>query len=219
MDEQVFNEFIVVAKSVISRAEQAEETKKKLLESALVLFSEQGYSKSSIRGLARMAGLSDGILYHHFPKGKQEILAVLLTQGVQQAMAHLNSMNQNLSQAPLNVVLDALCEMCVQLFSQHRALLKIILRESESMQLSEIHVISQLFEDRQQWLAALLEQRSQQGQIRQMDFMLAAQQFMAMNIQYGMTGLLNLNLGCDIADAEQRQRMIDHTLKLWQVAI
>jgi len=219
LDEQVFNEFIVVAKSVISRAEQAEETKKKLLESALVLFSEQGYSKSSIRGLARMAGLSDGILYHHFPKGKQEILAVLLTQGVQQAMAHLNSMNQNLSQAPLNVVLDALCEMCVQLFSQHRALLKIILRESESMQLSEIHVISQLFEGRQQWLAALLEQRSQQGQIRQMDFMLAAQQFMAMNIQYGMTGLLNLNIGCDIADAEQRQRMIDHTLKLWQIAI
>ena len=204
---------------MISRAEQAEETKKKLLESALVLFSEQGYSKSSIRGLARMAGLSDGILYHHFPKGKQEILAVLLTQGVQQAMAHLNSMNQNLSQAPLNVVLDALCEMCVQLFSQHRALLKIILRESESMQLSEIHVISPLCEGRQQWLAALLEQRSQQGQIRQMDFMLAAQQFMAINIQYGMTGLLNLNIGCDIADAEQRQRMIDHTLKLWQVAI
>ena len=205
-------------KSAISRAEQAEETKKRLLEAALALFSEQGYSKSSIRALARAAGLSDGILYHHFPQGKQEILAVLLAQGVQQAMTHLISMNQNLSQAPLAQVLDALCEMCVQLFVQHQALLKIILRESESMQLTEIHVISQLFEARQQWLATLLEQRYQQGEIMHMDFVVAAQQFMAVNIQYGLTRLLNLNIGCDIADIEQRQRMIKHTLMLWKVS-
>ena len=53
-----------------TRADQAMETKQKLLDGALALFSEQGYSKTFIRALARKVGLSDGILYHHFPAGK-----------------------------------------------------------------------------------------------------------------------------------------------------
>ncbi|MDM1487253.1 hypothetical protein HXZ67_10270 [Acinetobacter towneri] len=67
------------------------------------------------------------------------------------------------------------------------------------MQLDEIKVIDQLFQTRQKWLATLLAQRYEQGEVRQMNFNLAAQQFMAINIQYGFSHLLNLNIGCDIA--------------------
>ncbi|WP_168460223.1 hypothetical protein [Acinetobacter sp. A1] len=50
-----------------------------------------------------------------------------------------------------------------------------------------------------------------------MNFNLAAQQFMAINIQYGFSHLLNLNIGCDIADPLQRSQMIQHLLILWKV--
>lgn len=200
-----------------TRADQAMETKQKLLDGALALFSEQGYSKTSIRALARKVGLSDGILYHHFPAGKQEILRVLLAQGVQSALQQLSQSNQNLEAAPIRQVLNTLCELSVQLFSEHHALLKIILRESESMQLDEIKVIDQLFQTRQKWLAELLAQRYEQGEVRQMNFNLAAQQFMAINIQYGFSHLLNLNIGCDIADPQQRSQIIQHLLLLWNV--
>lgn len=199
----------------MSRADQALETRQKLLDTAVVLFSTQGYSKTSIRALARQVGLSDGILYHHFPQGKQQILEVLLTQGIQKALAQLNLFNQDLENSPLDKVLNTLCELCVQLFSQHKALLKVILRESENMQLSEIHVITQLFQTRQKWLTDLLAQRHAQGEIRKMDFTLAAQQFMAVNIQYGLTYLLDIHIGCDISDEAARKKLIEQTLLLW----
>lgn len=205
-----------MTRSALSRVHQAEETRQKLLENALILFSEQGYSKTSIRSLARQAGLSDGLLYHHFPEGKQQILSVLLTQGIQQALQQLSRFNQDLEHAPLAQVLESLCELCVQLFSNHKALLKVILRESESMQLTEIHVIEQLFSTRQAWLATLLQERHRLGEIREMNFMLASQQFMAVNIQYGLTYLLDVQIGCDIANPVQRQAWIEHTLMLWQ---
>jgi len=200
----------------MSRADQALETRQKLLDNALLLFSEQGYSKTSIRALARKVDLSDGILYHHFPQGKQQILNVLLTQGVQQALTQLNQFNQDLEHSPLEKVLHTLCELCVQLFSNNKALLKVILRESENMQLSEIHIISQLFQSRQQWLTALLQQRALQHEIRDMDFNIAAQQFMAVNIQYGLTYLLDLHIGCDISNVDERQQLIQQTLMLWR---
>ena len=201
----------------MNRAEQAQLTRQKLLDIALKLFSTQGYSKTSIRALARAAGLSDGILYHHFPQGKQQIFAVLLQQGVEHAFLTLSKNNLNLEQAPLLDVLNRLCELSVQLFTEHRDLLKIIMRESEAMQLNEMHWISQMFEARQQWLADVLAQRHQQGEIREMNFLLAAQQFMALNLQYGMSRLLNFSIGCDLSNVETRAEMLNQTLEFWAV--
>lgn len=199
----------------MSRANQALETKQKLLDAALSMFAEQGFSKTSIRALARKAGMSDGILYHHFPNGKQQIFSVLLAHGVQQALTELSGMNQNLEQAPLVDVLNMLCEMSVVLFLKHQALLKMMMRESENMQLNEIQIVSALLETRQQWLAAILANRHVQGEIREMNFSLAAQQFMAVNLQYGLMRLLNINNGCELVEPEARKQMIEHTLSLW----
>ena len=204
-----------MGKSSTARAQQAQQTRATLLETALNLFAEQGYTKTSIRAIARQAGLSDGLLYHHFPEGKQQILAVLLQQGVAEALSQLNQMNQDLEQAPLRQVLQTLCQLGEYLFSTHARLLKIILRESEHMQLAEIDVISQMFALRQQWLSHLLQRRHQAGEVREMNFDFAAQQFMATNLNAGLSQLLHLKVGVPLSDPQQRNAMIEHTLMLW----
>ena len=204
-----------MGKSSTARAQQAQQTRATLLETALNLFAEQGYTKTSIRAIARQAGLSDGLLYHHFPEGKQQILAVLLQQGVAEALSQLNQMNQDLEQAPLRQVLQTLCQLGEYLFSTHARLLKIILRESEHMQLAEIDVISQMFALRQQWLSHLLQRRHQAGEVREMNFDFAAQQFMATNLNAGLSQLLHLKVGVSLSDPQQRNAMIEHTLMLW----
>lgn len=50
-----------------------------------------------------------------------------------------------------------------------------------------------------------------------MDFTLAAQQFMAVNIQYGLTYLLDIHIGCDISDEATRKKLIEQTLLLWTI--
>lgn len=54
------------------RKSEAGDTRGKLLAAALDLFVERGFSATSVRMIARAAGLSDGGLYAHFPN-KQAI--------------------------------------------------------------------------------------------------------------------------------------------------
>lgn len=55
------------------RKQQAEESRRKLLETAIRLFDERGYEKVTIADICREAGLSVGAFYHHF-RSKDQIL-------------------------------------------------------------------------------------------------------------------------------------------------
>ncbi|TXT60320.1 MAG: putative Fatty acid metabolism regulator protein [Promethearchaeota archaeon] len=48
--------------------------KRKIIDKAIELISAKGYHNLSTREIARKAGVSDGTLYYHFPKGKLSIL-------------------------------------------------------------------------------------------------------------------------------------------------
>jgi|GEM_PF-280276 len=55
------------------RKKQAEESRRKLLETAIRLFDERGYDRVTISDICREAGLSVGAFYHHF-RSKDQIL-------------------------------------------------------------------------------------------------------------------------------------------------
>ena len=42
-------------------------TKEKILDTALELFSRQGYDGASVRAIARAVGIRESSLYNHFP--------------------------------------------------------------------------------------------------------------------------------------------------------
>ncbi|RZG80464.1 TetR/AcrR family transcriptional regulator [Acinetobacter sp. WCHAc060033] len=197
------------------RQDQAQETKEKLLVQARKLFAEKGYANTSIRALAKSLDMSEGILYHHFSGGKREILAVMVQQGLAEVLMALNQKNHNLEQQPLAIVLATLYEMCEQLFNQSPELLKIIMRESDVMGLEEVHIIQNVIRSRIEWLANLLRQRCALGEVREMNFELSAQQFLAMSIQYALGKLLNMNVGYSLSKQQDRQAIVEHTLMLW----
>lgn len=57
--------------------------KRKIIETAIELISQEGYANVSTREIARKAGVSDGTLYYHFPKGKLSILFNLSSEMVE----------------------------------------------------------------------------------------------------------------------------------------
>ena len=63
-----------------SRQEQASETKKKLMNSALQLFSSQGWAGTHTRDITHAAGVADSLLYHYFPGGKRALLEAILEE-------------------------------------------------------------------------------------------------------------------------------------------
>jgi AcrR family transcriptional regulator len=59
--------------------DEARDTRSAILDAALDLFARQGFAGTSVREIARAAGLSDGGLYRHFPS-KQAVFDALTTE-------------------------------------------------------------------------------------------------------------------------------------------
>lgn len=57
--------------------QRSEETRSKIMESAIRLFSARGYNKASVDEICAEAGISKGAFYHHF-KSKQALFLALL---------------------------------------------------------------------------------------------------------------------------------------------
>ena len=57
--------------------QRSEETRTKITDAAIKLFSSNGYNKASVDDICTEAGISKGAFYHHF-KSKQELFLALL---------------------------------------------------------------------------------------------------------------------------------------------
>ena len=57
--------------------QRSEETRAKIMEAAIKLFSIRGYNKASVDDICKEAGISKGAFYHHF-KSKQALFLALL---------------------------------------------------------------------------------------------------------------------------------------------
>src|SRR5450755_1995281 len=63
----------------MQREEKSERSRRQVLDAALQLFSRHGYRATSVRGIAKEAGVSTGNVYHHFPD-KESIFKTLLDE-------------------------------------------------------------------------------------------------------------------------------------------
>ena len=63
----------------MQREEKSERSRRQVLDSALELFSHQGYRATSVREIAEAAGVSTGNVYHHFPD-KEALFNTLLDE-------------------------------------------------------------------------------------------------------------------------------------------
>jgi len=62
--------------------QRSEETRSRILESAIKLFSTRGYNKASVDDICAEAGISKGAFYHHF-ESKQALFRALLDRWLQ----------------------------------------------------------------------------------------------------------------------------------------
>lgn len=197
------------------RQEQAAETRRKLLESARALFAKNGYAGTPVRSINREIDMADGLLYHYFPGGKKEIFQVLMKEGFHKTVIGIRSYNDLVENLSLEQVLDHLYRFWDEVFSEHLELLKILLKENETMELVEIDALKCLLEERRQWIAEFLERRHQQGEIKYLDFEMAADHIMTICISNIMNKMLPLDNDL-ICDAQKREKSIQFMVNLWK---
>ena len=81
----------------MKREEKNQQTRRRILESALAEFSEQGYGASSVNTISNGEGLSKGIIYHYFPT-KDDLYLACVEECFQMLTGHLQSHTNRVGQ-------------------------------------------------------------------------------------------------------------------------
>ncbi|MEK3687042.1 TetR/AcrR family transcriptional regulator [Paenibacillus sp. FSL R10-2736] len=200
-----------------TRSEQAVETRQCLLDTAKKLFATNGYTLTSVRSINRELSMSDGILYHYFPGGKKEILSVILREGLQRSFAVMSELNDELEDMPLREALNRIYWQGDRLFSDDPDLFQILLKESDNLELNETQLLSDVLLERTKWFTGFLARRYENGEIREMDFSIASQNFWASSLTNWIGKLLKIEFLRKLESDTDREKIIEHTLNLWRI--
>jgi AcrR family transcriptional regulator len=115
---------LVGLSKIISTMSPNTDTRHRILEAAINIFSTKGYHNARVDEIVDVAGASKGGVYFHFPS-KQDIFLSLIDE-------FANQLEQDISEAIEQETsgvrrVDAALIACVETFSKHRRLAKIFL--------------------------------------------------------------------------------------------
>jgi TetR/AcrR family transcriptional regulator, cholesterol catabolism regulator len=112
-----------------SRKAQAEESRLRILDTALLVFSEKGFAQTTIKDLADAAGTSSGLIYHYFP-GKEELLEAAVEQ--HSFLPQLRELLDGNEGKPCRDVLTHIATRFITLLKHEDKIVRIFLREGFS---------------------------------------------------------------------------------------
>jgi AcrR family transcriptional regulator len=112
-----------------SRKTQAEERRLQIMDIALKVFAEKGFSKTTIKDLADAAGISAGLMYHYFP-GKEKLLEAAVEQN--SFLPQLREILSDTGDSPCREVLRDIFLKFSKLLRQRNSIIKIFLQEGST---------------------------------------------------------------------------------------
>ena len=108
------------------RLQKGEARRKHVVETALKVFAERGFSRATIKDIGAAAGMSPALLYHYF-KSKEELL-----QAVVERYSFVGDMRQLIEKQqslPVDVFLTTVARRFYDLLSERLDLVRIFLQE------------------------------------------------------------------------------------------
>ena len=199
-----------------SRDHQAVERRAQILQGAKELFAKHGYHGTSIRTINKHIDITDGLLYHYFPGGKQEILETIFRESQQ---ARLLLMDQLIAAIhpgqPLEEALYLFVASMVSTMVGDKEFIKIMLRDSDNIQSEDKNFMGELILQRHQALTDALARRAQTGEIRELDFQAAAKQVISIGVMVIVSQVTAINMIKTDVDSYLRN-MITFTVSLWR---
>ncbi|MDC4224197.1 MAG: TetR/AcrR family transcriptional regulator [Candidatus Manganitrophus sp.] len=158
-----------------SRSDKAERRRKELLEVSLRLFSANGYDATSIRDIAKEAGITEGLIYHYF-QGKKDLLKAIVQESVCDGVVF-----EQIAQIESLPIEEAVLKIGAHLLENLRnrkEIFKLMLAESRLFEKDNDYFIPKLiYENNMLRFGAFLKERMDRGEIREMEPVLLARQF------------------------------------------
>lgn len=106
------------------RSERSSQTRRHILDASMHLFSRHGYPNTTVREIAREAGITDAAIYYHFAT-KGDLLHELISTRLRPDLWN----TEWTPDTSIREVVRAVMDRAARLIDENRDLLKIVLRE------------------------------------------------------------------------------------------
>jgi AcrR family transcriptional regulator len=137
-------------------------TRKQILDASLHLFSRRGFARTTVRDIAREAGITDAAIYYHF-QSKREVLKALVEE--RGFVAGLQLLERVSADLPLQETLLWMTRGAINIMDENRDFLRLIIMEglgSDESALEQYHRLVDLWENA---LTTVLQRYTEKGEM------------------------------------------------------
>lgn len=200
-----------------TRAEQAEQRYSEILEEAKKLFAQRGYHSTSTRAISTAVGVADGLLYHYFPQGKQQILETIIQNEIDARLKILQTDFSHMQEAAdIEQFLYAMGRIIFKNISGNTDMLVILLREAHILEESYRQLIRNFFSYVIESLSAQLQSYIDKGEVKPLNANLMTIQFVSAFQHYAIMKLLGANHVVLLDEEMYLDKTVKHTLTCWK---
>ncbi len=196
-----------------SRSEKGVRRRKDLLEVALRLFSENGYDATSIREIAKAAGITEGLIYHYF-QGKKDLLKGIVQES---GCGDLLEQPDLLESLPLEEAITRIGRCLLENLRERKEIFKLMLAEARLFEKENDSFIPKLiYQNGMLRFGAFLKNRMDRGEIREMEPVLLARQFSGSLVAFFI--FQEILLGKTVTDVSP-ERFLKHLVEVFLTGI
>src|SRR5438445_8361384 len=113
-------------KPSVKRTRRGPYTRQQILDASLRLFSERGFARTTVRDIARQAGITDAAIYYHFDSKRELLEALVEERGFVTSLQNLAQVEPHL---PLEEMLLWMAAGAVNIMDENRDFLRLIIME------------------------------------------------------------------------------------------
>ena len=152
--------------SVVEDPALIEKRRKQIVEAATELFARQGFYKTTIKDIAKKAGISYGVVYLYV-REKEDVLLLVLEQVVNAYAEEIPKAIEGVTD-PLEKLVKAIDAYC-RIVDKHRAPTVLAYRSTKSLSPERREVIQQLETDTNEFIAAAIRECIAAGLVRKLN--------------------------------------------------
>lgn len=151
------------------RQRRKEARPQELIDAALELFAEKGFSATRSEEVAARAGVAKGTLYLYYPS-KEELLKAVISQRLSSEIAAVAEYCDNFDGPTTELVTDVMAEWWIKVFdSPTSAVFKLVITEVRNFPDIADFYRRQVIEPAQKLVGGILERGIRRGEFRRID--------------------------------------------------
>jgi AcrR family transcriptional regulator len=148
--------------AAVRRTRRGPHTRKQILDASLRLFSKRGFARTTVRDIARAAGITDAAIYYHF-KSKRELLEALVEE--RGFVSGLQQLARVAADLPLPETLLWMAQGAVNIMDENRDFLRLTIMEGLGGDKSAIEQYRRLTDLWESALTAVLKRYAEKGDL------------------------------------------------------